>query len=145
MSLGKKIRLNRIFSDPSGRLCSAAIDHFTIYGEGLPPGLRHISKTMDALMAARPDAVTMHKGLAVNLWEKYAGSIPFIVQSSAVRPDDSASEILVTPEEALRLGADALAVVAYVRGKTEADYLRKVADMVRDATRLELPVMCHVY
>src|SRR5258708_37720581 len=144
MSLGKRIRLNRSFSDPSGRLCSAAIDHFMGYGEGLPPGLRHISQTLDAIMAARPDAVTMHKGLALNLWEKYAGSVPFILQNSAVRPDDSASEILATPEEAIRLGADALAVVAYVRGRTEAAYLRTVAEIVRDATRLELPVMCHV-
>lgn len=145
MSLGKQIRLNRIFSDPSGRLCSAAIDHFTIYGEGLPPGLRHIGATLDALMADAPDAVTMHKGLAIHLWPRYAGRIPLILQSSAVRPDDSASEMLLTPEEAVRLGADAMAIVAYVRGRTEADYLRKVADTVREATRLELPVMCHVY
>jgi DhnA family fructose-bisphosphate aldolase class Ia len=53
MSLGKQIRLNRIFSHPSGRLCSAAIDHFTIYNEGLPGGLQHIAATLEALMAAR--------------------------------------------------------------------------------------------
>jgi class I fructose-bisphosphate aldolase len=145
MSLGKQVRLNRIFSHSSKRLCSAAIDHFMIYGEGLPDGLRHIEKTLEAIMAARPDAVTMHKGLALALWEKYAGSVPLILQSSAVRPDDSASEQLATPEEVIRLGADAMAIVAYVRGKTEAGYLRAVADCVREASRLELPVMCHVY
>lgn len=145
MSLGKQIRLNRIFAHPSGRLCSAAIDHFMVYTGGLPPGLRHIEKTLAAITAARPDAVTMHKGLALTLWEKYAGRIPLILQSSAVRPDDSASELLTTPEEALRLGADAIAIVAYVRGKTEAAYLRTVAECVREASRLELPVMCHVY
>src|SRR5579864_2768154 len=101
MSLGKHIRLNRIFSHPSKRLCSSAIDHFMVYAEGLPPGLRHIEKTLAAIMAARPDAVTMHKGLALALWEKYAGSIPLILQSSAVRPDDSASEQMATPEEAV--------------------------------------------
>jgi class I fructose-bisphosphate aldolase len=145
MSLGKQIRLNRIFAHRSGRLCSAAIDHFMIYAEGLPPGLRQIKKTLAALMTARPDAVTMHKGLALSLWEKYAGSVPLILQSSAVRPDDSASERMATPEEAVRLGADAIAIVAYVRGKTEATYLRAVADCVRDAGRFGLPVMCHVY
>ena len=52
---------------------------------------------------------------------------------------------MLTPEEAIRLGADAIAIVAYVRGRTEAAYLRTVAECVREATRLELPVMCHVY
>jgi len=145
VSLGKRVRLNRIFSHHTGRLCSAAIDHFMVYADGFPAGLKHIEKTLAAIMAARPDAVTMHKGLALALWEKYAGSIPLILQSSAVRPDDSASEQLATPEEAIRLGADAIAIVAYVRGKSEAAYLRAVADCVREASCLELPVMCHVY
>lgn len=145
MSLGKKIRLGRIFADPSGRLCSAAIDHFPIYSEGLPPGLRQIEKTLAALMDARPDAVTMHKGLAHSLWEPYAGKTAWIMQSSAVRPDDSAFEQVATAEEALRLGADAIAVVAYVRGKTEAAHLKIVADAVREAAPLGLPVICHVY
>lgn len=145
MNLGKQIRLHRIFSHTSQRLCSAAIDHFMIYNEGLPGGLRQIGQTIDALMAARPDAVTMHKGLAAALWGKYAGQTALILQSSAVRPDDTASEQVATPEEAIRLGADAIAIVAFVRGKTESAYLRSVADCVRRASRLELPVICHVY
>ena len=33
MAVGKKIRLNRIFSHPSGRFLSVAVDHFIAYGE----------------------------------------------------------------------------------------------------------------
>ena len=36
MNIGKRIRLNRIFAHPSGRLCSVAVDHFIGYGQGLP-------------------------------------------------------------------------------------------------------------
>jgi hypothetical protein len=36
MNLGKQIRLNRIFSPPTRRLCSVAIDHFIGYGRLLP-------------------------------------------------------------------------------------------------------------
>lgn len=145
MGLGKKVRLNRLFAHPSGNLFSVAIDHFPIYSMGLPPGLRHIGKTLDAIMEARPDAVTMHKGLALALWPKYAGQIPFIMQSSNAIPDDSAMEQLATVEDAARLGADALAVVGYVHGKTEAAYLRTVANCVRDGEKQEIPVICHVY
>ena len=40
MNTGKLVRLNGIFAHSSGRLCSVAVDHFMIYQEGLPEGLR---------------------------------------------------------------------------------------------------------
>ena len=67
MNLGKRIRLNRIFAHPSGRLCSIAVDHFIGYNEGLPGGLRDIRTTLAAICSAQPDAVTMHKGIAASL------------------------------------------------------------------------------
>jgi class I fructose-bisphosphate aldolase len=145
MNTGKLVRLNRLFSHASGRLCSVAVDHFIGYGEGLPAGLRRIGSTLAAVVAARPDAVTMHKGIATAAWGPHAGRVPMILQSSTARPDDTACEQVATPEEAVRLGADAFAVAAFVRGLTEAAHLRAVADCVRDASRFEMPVICHVY
>jgi fructose-bisphosphate aldolase, class I len=145
MNIGKQIRLNRIFAHPSGRLCSVAVDHFIAYGQSLPAGLRHIQPTLAAIVAARPDAVTMHKGIAMNAWQPHAGLVPLIIQSSTIRVDDTASEQVATPEDAIRIGADAFAIAAFVRGPTEAAYLRKVADAVREAARFEIPVICHIY
>ena len=145
MNTGKLVRMNRLFSDPSGKLCSIAVDHFMIYAMGLPDGLRSIEQTIGEIVAGRPDAITMHKGIAASVWPKHAGRVPLIVQSSLVRPDDSARQQSATPEDAIRLGADAIAVVAFVRGQAEAAYLRTVADCVRDAARFELPVICHIY
>jgi class I fructose-bisphosphate aldolase len=145
MSLGKTIRLNRLFSHPSGNLVSIAIDHFPGYSLGLPPGLRQIGPTLDAIMAGQPDAVTMHKGIALALWSRYAGRAGLILQSSGVRPDDSAQEQFQTIDDAVRLGADALAIVAYVHGRTEAEYLRNVASYVRESEKVAIPVICHVY
>jgi fructose-bisphosphate aldolase, class I len=145
MNLGKRIRLNRIFSHPTGRLCSIAVDHFIGYNEGLPGGLRDMRSTLAAICAAQPDAVTMHKGIAASLWEPYAGKLPLILQSSLIRVDDGAMEQIATVEDAVRLGADALAIAAFVRGKSEAHYLRVVADYVRTATAYDLPVICHIY
>lgn len=145
MSLGKSIRMKRLFSHPSGRLCSVAVDHFIGYGEGLPPGLRRIQPTLAAIAEARPDAITMHKGMAAAAWAPYAGQIPLIIQSMVARADDTANEQFATPEEAVRLGADAIAVAIFVRGPTEALHLRMVADVVREAARFDLPVICHIY
>ncbi|OHB85469.1 MAG: aldolase [Planctomycetes bacterium RBG_16_64_12] len=145
MNTGKLVRLNRLFSDPSGRLCSVAVDHFIGYAEGLPDGLREIGPTLAAIVAAKPDAVTMHKGIAASAWQPHAGLVPMILQSTIARPDDSACEQIATPEDAVRLGADAFAVAAFVRGPTEAAHLRTVADSVRRAARFEIPVVVHVY
>jgi fructose-bisphosphate aldolase, class I len=145
MNTGKLVRLNRLFSHSSGRLCSVAVDHFIGYDTGLPPGLRHIVPTLAAIVAGKPDALTMHKGIAASAWQPYAGKIPLILQSSTIRIEDSAVAQVATVEEAIRLGADAIAIAAFVRGPTEASYLRTVADYVRDAAHFELPVICHIY
>jgi class I fructose-bisphosphate aldolase len=145
MGTGKQTRLRRLFSHPSGRLCSVAVDHFIGYAAGLPRGLRQIQATIDAIVEARPDALTMHKGLATSAWTPHAGIIPLILQTSIMRADDTACEQIATPEDAIRLGADAVAVAAFVRGATEAAHLRIVADCVRGALPFDLPVICHVY
>lgn len=145
MNTGKLVRMNRVFSHASGRLCSVAVDHFIGYGAGLPGGLRHIDATLAAVVEAKPDAVTMHKGIAASCWRRYAGRIPMILQSTGARADDTACEQFADPLDAVRLGADAFAVAAFVRCATEAAHLRIVADCVRRANRYDMPVICHIY
>ncbi|MHB8864823.1 MAG: class I fructose-bisphosphate aldolase [Pirellulaceae bacterium] len=145
MDLGKAIRLARLFSHASGRFCSVAVDHFIGYQAGVPEGLRDLRSTLNVLVAGRPDAITMHGGVARTCWLPFAGRVPLIIQSIIGRPDDTADEHLVTPEDAARLGADAFATCAFVRGSTEAVHLRRVADCVRDAERLGIPVIVHTY
>jgi len=145
MNTGKLVRLNRLFSHSSRRFCSVAVDHFFGYCLGLPDGLRHFKATLAAIVAGRPDAVTVQRGLAALAWAPHAGVVPLIVQSSLTRPDNTAHEQIATPEDAIRLGADAFAVVAYVRGPDEAAALGRVADCVRAAASFEIPVICHIY
>lgn len=142
---GKAIRWNRLFAHPSGRLCSVAIDHFMNYQTSLPAGLRDLPGVIEAIVAGRPDALTMHKGAAMSCWPKFAGRVPLIIQSIIARPDDSADEAIATPEDAVRLGADAFATCAFVRGPSEAAHLRRVADFVRQAAPFDMPVILHVY
>lgn len=146
MGLGKQIHLNRLFADPSGRLLSVAVDHFLNYSASrLPDGIRDLPKTLDAIVEGKPDAVTLHKGAALACWLRYAGRIPLILQSMLIKPDDTADEQIAEPDDAVRLGADAFATCAYVRGAKEAVYLRRVADAVRQAERWDMPVIVHIY
>lgn len=145
MNVGKMIRLNRIFAHPSERLFSVAVDHFGGYPLGLPASLQQMKDTLAKVVAGGPDAVTMHIGIATNAWAPHAGRIPMILQSTFARPDDSQYELLVTPDDAVRVGADAYAIATYVRGSTEGRYLRLLAEQVRVAAKSEMPVICHIY
>ena len=145
MNTGKLVRMNRIFSHPSGRICTIAVDHLIGLRGRLPAGLRPIGQTLAQIVAAGPDAVTMNKGVAASAWGAHAGKVPLIVQSTFARVDDMDPQVTATPEEAIRLGADAIAVAAFINGESEARRLRVVADCVREATRFELPVICHIY
>jgi DhnA family fructose-bisphosphate aldolase class Ia len=58
MSIGKKIRLNRIFSHPGGRLCPVAIDHFIGYGKLTPGGgLSNLAAALRKIVAGMPGEV----------------------------------------------------------------------------------------
>ena len=146
MTVGKKVRLNRLFSHPSGRLCSVAVDHFIGYdSENLPAPLRDIAGTLEQIVAGAPDAVTMHRGIAQSVWPRFAGRVPFILQSILGRPDGSVYEQIADPEDAVILGADAFAIAAYVRGEREGFYLKTVCTAVREAARFDMPVIVHIY
>ena len=54
MSLGKAIRLQRIFGDPSGHLLSVAVDHWIGYPKTMTDGLHDLPKTLVQIAAAKP-------------------------------------------------------------------------------------------
>ena len=145
MGLGTTIRLARIFSHGSGSLFGAAIDHFVGYGDVRAGGLADLPTALTKIIAAGPDSVTMLAGTAKQLWAPYAGRAALIIQGGMFTPDDRVQQLIATPEDAARLGADALAVAIPVRGSSEGTYLRWLTDSVRAAAALEVPVIAHIY
>jgi class I fructose-bisphosphate aldolase len=146
MNIGKKIRLNRIFSHPSGRICSVAVDHFIGYGPLLPGGgLSNLPQALAKIAAGNPSAVTMSKGTALNGWAPYAGKIPLIVQAGCFTADDRVIECVTDPEECVRLGADAIAIAIGIFGPNEGKFIKMLMETVRKAAQFDLPVIAHIY
>ena len=146
MNIGKQIRLNRIFSHPSGRLCSVAVDHFIGYGKLQPGGgLANLPDALKRVTAGGPCAVTMSKGTAMNCWAPYAGKFPLIIQSGLFTGDDRVIEYVTTPAECVRLGADAIAVAIGIFGPQEGRFIKILAEAVAQAAEFDLPVIAHIY
>lgn len=145
MGLGTDIRLSRLFSNPSGNLFGVAVDHFVSYGNVRDGGLKDLPDAVARCMKAHPDTMTMTPGTAKHCWPAYVGQAALIVQAGCWTPDDRIREQLATPADAIRLGADALAVAIGVRGQTEGDFIRWLSDAVSAATPYELPIVAHIY
>lgn len=145
MGLGLDIRMARLFSKPSGNLFGAAVDHFVGYGNVRQGGLANLPGALARAMEAGPDYVSIQPGAARQLWKPYAGKAALVIQGGCFTADDRISQLIATPEDAVRMGADALAVAIPVRGDTEGKYIRWLTDSVREAARFEIPVVAHVY
>ena len=144
-ALGKQIRLNRIFSHPSGRILAVAVDHMINYAIGMPEGLRRIEDTVRKVIEARPSSITLNKGVAMRCIKELAGRVPLIVQQTAVSPLWAGQVSHAEVEEVVAMGADAIAVATFVKDPNEYDNLKQLAATVRAAERFGLPVIPHIY
>lgn len=145
-SLGKQVRLNRIFSHPSGRILAVAADHMINYPSGaMPEPLQRIETTIAGIVAGRPNSLTVNKGVAIRCLPKFAGQVPLIIQQMALGPDRIGLTDHASVEEVVALGADAIAVSIFVRREDELANLKQLSITVREAERFGLPVIPHIY
>ena len=144
MTLGKTIRLGRILNKKTGKTLVIALDH--AIGWGVIPGIDNIRKTMEQIIAAQPDAITMLKGTAQQVYKPFAGSIPFILKATTFSPYQPAYDTAVaTVDEAVRLGADAIAIGVTVCGEHQQALLSQLAEFVHQAESAGLPTVTHIY
>jgi len=144
MSLGKKIRMHRLLNKVSGNMLVIALDH--AIGWGVLPGIENMQKILEEVIEAEPDAVTMLKGSAVNNFLPYAGKIPLIMKATTFSPYHPAYDAQIGyVEEAIALGADAIAVGITIGGDKQIELLVQAAKIIREANKYGLPVISHIY
>jgi DhnA family fructose-bisphosphate aldolase class Ia len=143
-ALGKIAHMARLRNPASGRIFTVALDHAPSYG--LLEGLENIQHAVDQVASGRPDAIMLMKGTAERCYQPYAGVISLIMKSSTLSPYHPERDIWVSPvDDALRLGADAIAMAVTVGSAEQAQILADLAALVRQAERVGLPVIAHAY
>lgn len=144
MFVGKEVRLKRLLG-PSGRLLAITIDHPIT--RGMLPGLVDIHSKIKMLVAGGPDAITMHKGIAENVFRPYAGQVAMIFKTTAYsipyhpHYDTPVADV----EEAVRAGADAVSVGMIVGGPEQAQQLTFLGKMSKEASAMGMPLVAHIY
>ncbi|MDH3753399.1 MAG: hypothetical protein OEU32_05950 [Acidimicrobiia bacterium] len=134
--------MNRIFA-ADGRTVIVALDHGLI--DGPCEGFEHPGEVIAAVVAGGADAILTSFGIA----EAYAAELSAV--GLILRSDGAATNLgtpstgslsrFFGPEDALRLGADALVVTAMPGSDKEAATLETLARTTAEAHRRGLPVL----
>jgi class I fructose-bisphosphate aldolase len=143
-TLGKAVRLARLQNPASGRILTIALDHAASYG--VLRGLENIKEIVDQVASGEPDAIMLMKGPAARCFEPYAGRIALILKSSNISPYHPEHDVWVSRvEDAVRLGADAIAMALTVGSIHQPQLLANLATLVREAEQVGMPVIVHAY
>lgn len=142
-SVGKTIRMNRIFAD-DGRAVMVAINHGMHMGPS--KGLDNMGKLFADLTAEKPDSYTIHKGMAMRFGDIFAGKTALVVKCTNAtrffRPEETP---LTGVEEVMALGADAVAIGLSLADDHEQSAMRYAGEVVGAAAKYGLPTITHSY
>ncbi len=133
-------RLNRIFR-PDGRALIVAFDHGMI--DGPAQGMERPSATLQKIVAGGADAILTSYGTATRFAQEIAslGLILRLDGGGTKLGNMGQGGLFYTIEDALRLGADAVAVSAFPGAPDEAESLGRLAEVIGKAHAWGIPVM----
>ncbi len=133
-------RLNRIFR-PDGRALIVAFDHGMI--DGPAKGMEQPGETLKKIVAGGADALLTSYGTATR-FAKEISSLGLILRldgGGTKLGDMGQGGLFYTVEDALRVGADAVAVSAFPGADGEAESLGRLAEVIGKAHAWGIPVM----
>ncbi|OKH67652.1 fructose-bisphosphate aldolase [Mycobacterium sp. SWH-M5] len=143
-ALGRELRLRRLFG-ADGRTLTVALDQAV--PRGVAPRLASIGSTFDRIAEGEPDAVTITKGLSGPLFGGRATPLPWILKASmfSVEFHPTYDATIGTVRDAIRLGADAVAVGISAGSSHQVAMFEMLTNVVEEAHSWGLPVVCHAY
>jgi DhnA family fructose-bisphosphate aldolase class Ia len=143
-ALGRELRLRRLFG-ADGRTLTVALDQAV--PRGVAPRLATIGTTFASIADGEPDAVTITKGLAGTLLGGNRKPLPWILKMSmfSVEFHPTYDATIGSVRDAVRLGADAVAVGISAGSSNQVAMFEMLTTVVEEAHSWGLPVVCHAY
>ncbi|MGB8384560.1 MAG: hypothetical protein WCG47_25530 [Dermatophilaceae bacterium] len=143
-ALGRGLRLRRLFG-ADGRTLTVALDQAV--PRGVAPRLATIGTTFASIAEGGPDAVTITKGLAGPLFADNPRPLPWILKASMFSVDfhPTYDATIGSVHDAVRLGADAVAVGISAGSSNQVAMFEMLTRVVEEAHTWGLPVVCHAY
>lgn len=146
MSIGKAIRMERVFNRNSGRIIIVPIDHGVTIGPAA--GLSPVRETVAGIATGGANAVLMHKGLVAAGHRGAGEDLGLIVHLSASTkhsPAKNTKSLVGTVEDGIKLGADAVSVHVNIGDENEVKMFEDLGGVTSLAQDWGMPVLAMVY
>ena len=146
MSIGKRIRMERIIDRESKRSVIVPMDH----GVTLGPvrGLEDMRKAVNAVAEGGANAVLLHKGIVFAGHRGYGKDIGLILHISAstnLGPDPLNKVLVASVEEGIKLGADAISIHVNVGAENEPEMLQALGAVAMECEEWGMPLLAMMY
>jgi fructose-bisphosphate aldolase/2-amino-3,7-dideoxy-D-threo-hept-6-ulosonate synthase len=144
--IGKLIRLERIMNRETRRTIIVPMDHGVTLGP--IPGLLDMADMVNKVAEGGANAVLGHIGLPLYGHRKYGRDIGLILHlmgSSVLSPDPNNKVMVMTVEEALVIGADAVSVHINIGAESDPEMLKVLGDVSRQCIRWGMPLVAMMY
>jgi DhnA family fructose-bisphosphate aldolase class Ia len=143
VSTGKRIRLSRLFKDPSGASLIFAIDH----GMTSPTFLRGLEHTDDRIRDAidgGANVVMAGRAVSARSAARFGGGASLALMLTASAAEAAGGPVVTrigSVSEALRLAADAVVVYVALGGEREASMISYLSDIGEECDRSGMPLI----
>lgn len=146
MATGKQVRMNRI-RGTDGKILMVAMDHAAIGGP-----MRYLESPLQAIEAVvkgGPDSLLLTRGMLRHGWQAVPSHVGLVLRiSGGFTVLEGAQEfrdrIISTVEDALRWGADGVAVTVKFGHELEGEFIQAVSRVADTCDRWEVPLLIEV-
>jgi len=143
--IGKTTRLARLFR-ADGRAVVIALDHGQF--KGSMPGLEAIPEIVRCIVDGGADGVILNPGALEAAAPAYAGRCALIVRvtgaSTDANPEFDYHRQILSVEQAISLGADAVIAMGFLGSASEAPSLALLAEIAGSCRRWGVPLVAEV-
>ena len=147
MRIGKALRLKRIFAE-DGKSLVVAMDHAAIIG---PNGaLAHPEEMGEKAIAGKPDALLTTKGMLQATHAIHDPDVAVVLRISGGftmlgDPTDFQDRIISSVEQAIRYGADGVAITVKYGHKNEGQFIEAASRIADGCSDWGIPLMVEVW
>jgi len=145
-TIGKSIRMERIFNRDTGNAIIIPMDHGV--GAGPIPGLKNLQQTVNKVAEGGANAVLGHMGLAKHGHRGYGHDVGLIIHLSAstsLSLDPNHKVLVTTVEEAIKVGADAVSVHINIGAEDEYEMLQGLGYVAGKCDEWGMPLLAMMY
>ena len=144
--IGKSVRLERIVNRKSKKTVIVPMDHGVTIGP--TKGLTDLNEMVDKVAEGGANAVLGHRGLALYGHRRHGKDIGLIMHlsgASVLNPDPNNKVLVMTVEEAIVIGADAVSVHINVGADNESDMFKLLGSVSGDCIKWGIPLVAMMY